>query len=197
MKSLFTLALLLTLTTTITRAQSWHYGLKAGLTLSNIDGNGMSSKVKPGFQIGGFAERTFNSKWSIQPELMFSQSVVTRNDEFLKYYNTEGRSGTKDKVSLWYVAVPVLVRYNITPVISVLAGPQYGILVGTNEEFLRGDRNAFKRSEFSANIGAQVNLNAVSFYARYNKGLNNVNDIDDRYKWTSNQVQVGIAVKIK
>jgi hypothetical protein len=33
-------------------------------------------------------------------------------------------------------------------------------------------------------------------YARYNIGLTNINNIDDRDKWTSQQIQVGLGLKL-
>ncbi len=197
MKHLLTLTILFFAVTAIAHAQTWHYGLKAALTLSGIDGNGMRAKIYPGVQGGVFVEKTFNKKWSIQPEVLLSQTNVSKNEDFLKYYNTDGRTDASEKAKLLYIAVPVLVHYNITPVISIVAGPQYSALIYSNEDLLRGDRDAFKNYELSAVGGVRINLNTVSFYARYNKGLTNINNVDDRYKWTSNQIQAGIAVRIK
>jgi hypothetical protein len=88
------------------------------------------------------------------------------------------------------------VRYNLNKTLSFLAGPQASYLIFEDEDLLKNDRKAFKNYELSANVGVQVNIESVGFYARYNKGLSDINDIDDRYSWKSNHVQVGIAVRI-
>jgi hypothetical protein len=115
----------------------------------------------------------------------------------MTYYVNSGRSAAGTDIRLAYVSVPVLVRYNMNKVLSLLAGPQYGYLVYEDEDLLKEERKAFKKNEFSANVGAQVNLDKVGFYARYNKGLSNINDVDDRYTWKSSHLQIGIAVRIK
>jgi hypothetical protein len=44
--------------------------------------------------------------------------------------------------------------------------------------------------------GAQLNILMLRVYARYNIGLTNINNIDDRDKWTSQQIQVGLGLKL-
>ena len=197
MKRLLIIFSVLLLTTTITRAQSFHFGIKAGTALSGVSGNGMRNKFYPGLQGGVYAEKAITKKWSIQPEVLLTQTIVSKNSDFTKYYNSEGRPDGADKAKLLYLAIPVLVKYNVTPIISIVAGPQYSARLYANEDYLHGDHNAFKSSEFSATGGIQVNLGTVSFYGRYSRGISNINDIDDRYTWYSNQLLLGMSIKIK
>ncbi|MCS3795349.1 porin family protein [Niastella sp. OAS944] len=178
-------------------AQTWHFGPKLDVNYSTIKGNGLKNKFSLGFQAGGFAEYNFNKHWAIQPELLYSWSVYKKDGDFLTYYNNYGRTGAGDKVNLATISVPLLVRYNLNKTISILAGPQYSYLIYDDEDLLKNDRKAFKNSEVSANIGVQVNLDKVGFYARYNKGLTDVNDVDERYNWKTSHIQVGMAVRIK
>ena len=115
----------------------------------------------------------------------------------MTYYNNSGRSAAGANINLAYISVPVLARYNLNKVISVMAGPQFSYLVFEDEDLLKDSRKAFDKTEISADAGVQVNLGNVGFYARYVKGLNNINDVDDRYTWKSSHVQVGVAVRIK
>jgi hypothetical protein len=185
------------LLTVAANAQTWHFGPKVDISYSAIKGNGMRNRYSPGFQAGGFAEYNINKHWAIQPELLYSWSAYKKGSDFLTYYNNYGRSAASEKVNLASVSLPLLVRYNLNKTLSFLAGPQYSYLIYDDENLLKNDRQAFKNGEFSANIGVQVNIEKVGFYARYNKGLSNVNDIDDRYEWKTNHFQVGIAVRIK
>ena len=178
-------------------AQTWHFGPKLDVNYSTIKGNGVKNKFSLGFQAGGFAEYNFNKHWAIQPELLYSWSAYKKDADFLTYYNNYGRTGAGEKINLATISVPLLVRYNLNKTISVLAGPQYSYLIYDDEDLLKNDRQAFKNSEISANVGVQVNLEKVGFYARYNKGLTDVNDVDERYDWKTSHIQVGMAVRIK
>jgi len=178
----------------------WHFGIKGDVNLSNINGNGMPGSYTTGFQFGGFAEKAFNNKWSVQHELLFSQNN-TRVDvtNFLVYYTPpQGNVFAASNIKLGYISVPVMLKYNINKYFSVLAGPQYSQMLFGAESLLKDDKGiAFKRYEVSVNGGAQVNLGSVAIYARYNQGLTNINNIDSRYKWNSSHIQFGIAVKVK
>jgi hypothetical protein len=189
-------ALLLTITANA-QTQKWHFGPKFDVNYSTIDGNGLKNKYSLGFQVGGFAEYNITKHWAIQPELLYTWSQYKKAGDFLTYYNNYGRTGAGENINLASVSVPLLVRYNFNKTFSILAGPQYSYLIYDDEDLLKNDRQAFKNSEISANAGVQVNLEKVGFYARYNQGLSDINDIDERYTWKSSHIQVGMAVRIK
>src|SRR5262245_770258 len=177
-------------------AQTWHFGPKFDVSYGALKGNGVRNKYSPGFQSGGFVEYNFNKRWALQPELLYSWSHYIKGSDFLTYYNNYGRSAAGEKINLATVSVPLLVRFNLNKTVSFMAGPQYSYLIFDDEDLLKDNRQAFKNSEVSANVGVQVNLSNVGFYARYNKGLSDINDVDERYEWKTNHIQVGIAVRI-
>ncbi len=181
----------------VANAQSFHFGPKLDLNYSALKGDGVKNKVSAGFQAGAFAEYNFNKHWAIQPELLYTWNPYKKGDDFMTYYNNSGRSAAGTNINLAYISLPVLARYNLNKVVSVMAGPQFSYLVSEDEDLLKEGRKAFDKTEISAAAGVQVNLGNVGFYARYVKGLNNINDVDDRYTWKSSHVQVGIAVRIK
>ena len=191
--SMVCIALLLTFAA---NAQTWHFGPKLDANYSAIKGNGVSKKYSAGFQIGGFVEYNFNKHWAIQPELLYSWSHYKKGSDFLTYYNNYGRTAAGDNINLATVSVPLMVRYNLNKTLSFLAGPQASYLIYDDEDLIKYDMQAFKNYELSANVGVQVNIENVGFYARFNKGLSNINDIDERYAWKSSHIQVGIAVRI-
>jgi hypothetical protein len=193
----YTMVAFALLLTAAANAQTWHFGPKFDVNYSTIDGNGLKNKYSLGFQVGGFAEYNINKHWAIQPELLYTWSQYKKNSDFLIYYNNYGRTGAGEKINLASVSVPLLLRYNLNKTLSFLAGPQYSYLIYDDEDLLKNDRQAFKNSEISANAGVQVNLDKVGFYARYNKGLSNINDVDERYNWKSGHIQVGMSVRIK
>lgn len=178
-------------------AQQWHFGPKADIDFTHIQGKGMRSGFTAGFQAGAFTSITWNNKWGIQPELLFTQSNSRKADNFLVYYVNSGNVAANENIRLSYISIPVLVRYDISTMVTLLAGPQYSFRVFDNENLRLDGKDAFKSGAFSANVGAQLNLSPVAIYARYNQGLSNINDIDDRYAWKASHIQVGIAVSIR
>ena len=190
------------LTTSLLHAQTytkeWHFGVKTDLNFSTINGNGMATGYVTGAQFGGFAEKPLTSKWSIQPELLFTQSNTKKAANFTTYYNTEGNIFASDNIKLGYISVPVMAKYKVNKYLSVLAGPQYSIMLFDAESLVDDNKGmAFKRHEFSANAGLQFTIGMVSLYGRYNQGITNINDIDNRYAWRSRHIQAGIALQIK
>jgi hypothetical protein len=178
-------------------AQGFNYGLKASLLFSTIQGNGLKSKFTPGFQGGAFVEYDFSKKWGIQPELLFTQASTKKNDEFNGYYVSAHNTNARDKIKLSYVTVPLLLRYNPIKNLTFNLGAQYSYLFYANENLIKANRDAFKKSDIGAVAGVQVNVANVRFTGRYVLGITNVNDIDDRYKWKSQQIAIGIAVAFK
>src|ERR1700749_3517473 len=126
MKHLLTI-LSLVLATAL-QAQKWHYGPTASLNLGQVSGNGMSKKLVAGIQVGGFAQLELNNKWSIQPELVYTDANVNKGYDFLTYYNVDGTVDAITKMQLNYISIPVLVRYDLNKKLAFMVGPQYGYL---------------------------------------------------------------------
>lgn len=194
MKAKIVLALLLS--AFIGHAQDWHYGLTANANYSGISGKGMKESFTAGWQAGVFVEWRMNEVLGVQPEVLFSWNGYKKADDFMTYYNNYGRAAAAENIKVGYVAVPLLLKYHVNRTFEILLGPQYSVKVYDDENLLKSNASAFKKSELSANVGMQVNLGGVGFYGRYNWGLSDVNDIDDRYRWNSYHVQIGVAVRL-
>ena len=176
-----------------TNAQSVNLGIKAGANLTKIDGVSFDDSYKLSYQAGGFAEIDFTKKFGIQPELLFSQtSYKTQSGTNPIYTNINKNTD----VNLNYLTIPVLLRYNISSIVTLNLGPQFGILLNNNNTVLQNGQNAFKSGDFSVVSGVQLNISAFRIYGRYNIGLTNINDIDDKDKWKSQQIQLGIGFKL-
>jgi hypothetical protein len=85
------------------------------------------------------------------------------------------------------------------PIISLQAGPQFGILLNTSDNITTNTGNAFKSGDFSMVIGAQVNLGPFKGGARYVYGFTNVADISsiksvDSWKTRTIQLYVGLRI---
>lgn len=178
-------------------AQGLHYGIKADLNMFKLDGEGIKSNYTLGGRLGVYASYDFSKKWGLQPELLFSQASPKRGDDFSARYIHTSNATANQSIKLTYLTLPVLLRYNVNKLLTINAGPQYSYLIYANENLLTYNREAFKRSDFGVAAGGTLNFDILHVYARYVLGLSDVNNVDDRYQWKTQEVQVGIGIDIK
>jgi len=172
----------------LTMAQGFHIGAKAGANLFKIDGKSFSEEFNFGYTLGAFSEINFNKKWGIQPEVMWNQTNTKTSTSFNEIYPTSTHD-LKD-VKLNYLSIPLLLTYRPAKILSLEAGPQFGILLDHSKNLLENGQEAFKKGDLAMLAGAQLNLGGVKIGGRYQIGLANINDIDNRDKWTNQGWQI-------
>ena len=193
MKKIIFFAACFVCTFTESTAQSFHVGAKAGVNMSKIDGQAFKDGFNAGFQLGGFMEIDFSKTLGIQPEVLFNQTNTTIASDASDIYNLALNG---QKKTLNYLSIPVLLRINAGKLLTLHLGPQYSILMNSHETILENGMDAFKSGDFAAVLGAQVNLGSLKIYGRYNIGLNNINDIDNKDKWKNQQIQLGLGFRL-
>jgi hypothetical protein len=107
-------------------------------------------------------------------------------------------------LTLSYLNVPILLRYNINDMLSIHAGPQFGVLMSAEEEF-DGDtsdvKDDFKGSDISGAFGIEVDLPMkIGFGARYVLGLSNALTDDGSFgdaKLKNSTIQVYVKFRLK
>ena len=191
MKKIIVFVATFCLAITLTKAQGFRIGVKAGANGSKISGQSFTDEFKLSYQAGLFMEIDFNKKWGIQPEVLISQSQgsVVNNGTVLVNPNVN------TNYSLNYLNIPILLRYKIGKLLVLNAGPQYSILLNNDNTLFANGQNAFKNGDFAMVGGVQLNFNFLRIYARYNIGLNNLNDLNNSENWKSQQIQVGIGLR--
>ena len=183
---------LVTITVISGYAQGFHIGVKGGANIFKLDGRSFNDEFKFGYSLGGFAELNFNKTWGIQPELLWNQT----NFRTASNFNSVVPDGYNDvKGSLNYLSIPILLSYRPIKLISIQAGPQFGILLGQTN-IVNNARDAFKKGDFSLLGGAQLNLGGFKLGARYFIGLNNLNDVQNDDKWKNQGFQVYVGFRI-
>lgn len=188
---LFLIAAMLIITSA-SFAQGLKLGIKAGANIGKIDGKSFKEEFKYGYHIGGFAEIKLSKKLSLQPEVLWNQVNADTSSQFSKIYQLNNL----DNVKLGYLSIPILLNYKVANILSLQAGPQFGILIDKSRTTLQNGGDAFKKGDFSLMGGAQLNLAAFRVYGRYNIGLSNINDIDNKDKWKSQGFQVGVGIAL-
>ncbi|MFM2326533.1 MAG: hypothetical protein RIR31_735, partial [Bacteroidota bacterium] len=93
-------------------------------------------------------------------------------------------------------SIPLLLNYNAGKLITLQAGPQFGILINKSNTLVQNGKDAFKGGDFSMLGGVQLNISHLKIYGRYLIGLNNLNDIDNQDKWKNQSVQLGIGLTL-
>ncbi len=194
MRKMITAVIVLLAVTNIANAQSFSIGGKAGASLTKVSGQAFKDGYNLGYHVGFFAELDVNKKWGVQPELIWNQ------------VNTEAASGTDAIFNNWqkntsdiklnYLTIPVLLRYNVGDLITLNLGPQFGILLNKDKSLWSNGQQAFKSGDFSLVGGATINLKTFRVYGRYVVGLNDIKDIQNSDSWKSQQLQLGVGVRL-
>ena len=175
------------------RAQGLHLGLKAGVNLAQITGRSFNGGFQTGFSGGAFAELKINSRWDVQPEILYAQTQVTTSNEFYYASDPQFHGIPNRTISLNYIDVPILISFKLLPVLSIQAGPSFGFLMSTSENIMVDNQDAFKTTDFSVVGGAQVNLSRVKLGARYSYGLSDISKVTPTDTWKNQNIQVYIG----
>ena len=173
-------------------SQGLKIGIKGGATINKLSGKSFNEKFSFGYHIGGFAELGIGKKWAIQPEVLFNQTNVDTSSTFSSIYQFNKVS----QVKLQYLSIPLLLDYKANKLITLQAGPQFGILMNKSNTLVQNGKAAFKSGDLSLLGGLQLKLLGFRFYGRYVIGLSNLNDIDNKDKWKSQSIQLGIGIAL-
>jgi len=179
----------LALSTGLTFAQGPKIGIKGGASVNKITGKSFNNQFSFGYHIGGFATIKISEKIGIQPEVLINQTNVDTSSKFSDIYAFNKVNGVK----LNQLSIPLLLNYSPNKFVSFQTGPQYSILMNKDKTFIANGKDAFKTGDFSMLGGIQLNITKIRVYARYAVGLSNLNDIDDKEKWKSQSVQLGVG----
>ena len=155
------------------RAPAPKIGFKAGLNLSNFNFNKgfpppatpIESSWKTGFMAGFLLQVPFGNRLSIQQEYLYTQ--IGGADESI---------GTTYKLT--YASFPMLFKVKLIRALSLMAGPQFDILLqakknegGSSIDII----NDIEERNIGATAGLEILLwNNLSTSARYMHGINHV-----------------------
>ena len=169
------------------QAQGVHLGVKGGANIFKVDGQGYSDGFHFGYNVGAFAELNFTNSWGIQPELLWNQTNYRTGTQFNSIY-PDGLNDVKGKLN--YLSIPVLLSYRPVKLISLQAGPQFGILINQDKNLVNNGKDAFKKGDFSMVGGVQLNIANLVVGGRYVIGLTDIKDLPEGEKWKNQGFQV-------
>ncbi|MEM6718188.1 MAG: porin family protein [Bacteroidota bacterium] len=180
MKKITIFMLLLCVGFTVNAQKKFSFGFKGGLNIASIGGdNSDGTSPRIGLHLGVMGELSLSDKFSIQPELVYSQQGVKQDVAFTNQGMTIATAELEARYN--YLNLPILAKYYITENFSVEAGPQIGFLVSAEQEGGGVSVDAdevVNNIDFSAGVGLGYKLNnGLNFNARYNIGLSDINDV--------------------
>lgn len=170
-------------------SQKFHIGFKGGASINQLSGKSFKDQFSFGYHVGGFVEVVIRKKFSIQPEVVFSQTNIDTSSTFSSVYQFKNLTN----IRLQYLSFPILVNYKPIKMLTLQAGPQFGILMNKSSTVLQNGKSAFTTGDFSMLAGVQINISHFIIYTRYNIGLSNINDIDSKEKWKSQSIHIGVG----
>src|ERR1051326_846324 len=171
-------------------------GFNAGININKIQGRSFKDEFRYNYDLRGFMQLNFSRKFGIQPEVTFIQASSEQSNDFSDIYDDISLGGSQLKAKLNYLKVGSLLNLNVGPTqrIKLQFGPQWGMLLHERVDSLKTNQNIFKNGDFSLAGGIMFQLPMVHFGGRFEQGLSNINDIDNRDKWTSQSFQLFAGV---
>jgi hypothetical protein len=162
-------------------------GIKGGVNMTKVDGRSFADEFRYGYHLGGFVTVNLGSRFGVQPEVLFNQYQTRTGTDFS---NTYPNGNNLQNVKLNYLTIPIMLNYRLANVLSLQAGPQFGVLISQDKNLLQNGQEAFKSGEFSMAGGLQFNLSKLRLSGRYIVGLNNIGDVGSTEKWKNQNIQL-------
>ncbi len=187
----FIIAAIALLSTLYVNAQ-FHVGIKAGVNAGKITGKSFKEEFNYSYLAGGFAEIGLGDKFSINPEVLFSQTTATTDTSFTNTLPDFKNDQVKAKLN--YLSIPILVNMRLFGPLHIEAGPQFGILMNKDKRLLDNGKDAFKKGDFSMVGGASLHISAFRVAARYVIGLSDVSQVTNQDQWKNQALQLSVGV---
>ncbi len=169
------------------KAQHVEFGVKGGLNVSTFHSSkGDDVNSRASVYAGGLAHIHLSRHIAIQPELVYSSQGAKQD--------------IGDNNYTWrlnYINVPVLFQYMVDNGLRFETGPQLGLLAGARVKSggtLTDIKSSYTTADFSWGIGAGYLFvpTGLGIDARYNFGLNNIDNTGSADKLYNRVFQVGL-----
>lgn len=163
------------------------FGIKGGANYSDFANADFENEGLVGFHAGAIVNFKLGEHFAIQEEFLFSSQGA----------KIKGNLFTEENVKLYYMTVPILVKYRASSGIYFEAGPQVGALIkDDSEETTQRDGEFFKKLDLgvAAGLGFQAK-SGLGIGVRYVAGLSKLGDFNAsniKTDFRSNVIQASI-----
>lgn len=172
-------------------SQGITFGIKAGANMGKIDGQSFKDGYNLGYHVGAFVT-VGTGKWSLQPEVLFNQV----NTDTATDFNQITQLHNVGQIQLRYLSIPVMLNYNLSNILAIQAGPQFGVLIDKSKNLVQNGQDAFKSGDFSLAAGLQLKISRFRAYGRFVGGLTNLNNLNNSDTWKAQMIQLGIGIAL-
>jgi hypothetical protein len=186
----YSLYLLMLTLASSANAQSFGFGPKAGMNITNYTGGNIKSDALFSYHLGGLLNFGIGKVFSIQPEVLFSSQGAKVDSK-----------GLMEDYKVTYLAVPVMLKFRTGSGIYLEVGPQASFRTGEDVKNQTIDRFA-KNLDLSVGggIGYQAGF-GLGIGVRYMAGLSkvgnfNAGDIDPDFKNSVVQVSLFYVIPV-
>lgn len=203
--NLISLAILALSTTamaqTVDTREELKFGLKAGGNISNVwdeNQNDFEANSKLGFVGGAYLSIPIGKYVGVQPSIILSQKGFHDEGSFL------GSSYSFTRTTN-YLDIPVLFEFKPSPMITLVAGPQYSFLMSKRDDFTSGtisgsdfdryENENIRKNTLGALVGFDIHVKQLTVSPRAgwdlqsNDGDGTSSDIRYKNQWI--QLAVG------
>lgn len=154
------------------------FGFKVGYNSASMSSSINSDATsKGGINFGVYGDFKVNSVFHVQPEINYSSQG--ENENYI--IPPTGASYGKTEVTLNYLNIPLILKFDMGKVVNFQVGPQLGLLLSAREKGTINNqpvddeiKNVIK-NDFSMIFGLGFNVSKnINLGARYNYGISNV-----------------------
>ncbi|RZS93768.1 porin family protein [Aquimarina brevivitae] len=167
-------------------------GFKIGLNYANVSGD-LDSDARTRLHLGAVLEFPLNYKTFIQVEALYSAQGYTI-----------GSGDAENDISLNYLALPIIGKYEFAKGFSIETGPRFATLASvTDSENTDTDEfyDSFSDFDFGWDIGLGYKFESGMFFqARYTFGLSDINNIqgsNSSFNTSLAQLSIGYLFKTR
>lgn len=155
-----------------------------GFNFSNLVGDIDTATLKLGFQGGVAAEFQFGKNFYVQPELVFTLQGAIDSEH------------AEDKVSLNYVALPIVAKYFLSRGFNVQFGPRVGMLVMAQVTLDETDiqiKDQLGTWDYGVVFGTGYQKKSWGVSARYYHGFSDIYEATEGVTIRNQMLQITVA----
>jgi hypothetical protein len=169
-------------------SQNISLGIKGGANMGKITGESFKDEFALSYHAGGFVTIS-GKRWGIQPEVLFSQVNADTAYSFSEITDIPNIS----QIKLKQLTIPIMLNYKASNLITLQAGPQFGILIDKNENLVQNGKDAFKSGDFALAAGLELHILKFRIYGRFVGGMTDISNIESSDTWKVQNIQLGVA----
>lgn len=184
---------------TVSFAQSFNLGVKAGVNLSKINSDFAKEENRLGYQVGAWA-RIGGAGFYVQPEAY----IGSKGNKFVRITQNNGTEVTAEgKVKFTTLDIPLLIGTKVggnNLNLRFMAGPVVSFVLDENSDFNAAydqatDFKNYKNQSWGGQLGTGIDLGNISVDLRYEAGFSNISK-SEKYKQTPNLFQLSLGIKL-